>query len=431
MKPEIAVIGGGYAGLACAVALARSGRVRVTVFESGRVLGGRARVVARPDTPLDNGQHLLIGAYTRTLGLLRAVGVSPTVFESLPLTLAYPDGFCLRAARLPAPLHLALGILRATGMDWADRRAAARLVRHLKQRRWIVSPDRPVANLLLDAGQTRTMRERVWEPLCVAALNTPVREASAQVFANVLRDSLAAGASASEMLIPRVDLSELFPVPATRWLGRRGHTTRTSDPIKGIRLEDGAFWLDGGPTWAGYTQVVIATAPYHAGALLAGFDALAGLVRSLAGLTYQPTTTVYLKLESAPPMAYPLMGLTGGPAQWLFDRHQSGGPPGLLAAVISARGEHDALSHAELELAVQRQLEHAFGRLPSVEWIQTIAEKRATFACTPGLERPGNATPVDGLWLAGDYTRGPYPATIEGAVRSGEAAASGVLSRLR
>ncbi|MCB1956503.1 MAG: hydroxysqualene dehydroxylase HpnE [Rhodocyclaceae bacterium] len=430
MKPEIAVIGGGYAGIACAVALARSEKVRVTVFESGRVLGGRARVVARPDTPLDNGQHLLIGAYTHTLGLLRSVGVSPGVFESLPMTLAYPDGFCLRAARLPAPLHLAIGILRARGMSWADRRAAARLIRYLKQRNWTLTPDRPVANLLLDAGQTPTMRSRIWEPLCVAALNTPVREASAQVFANVLRDSLAAGASASELLIPRVDLSELLPVPATRWLGRRGHTIRTSDPIKGIRHEDGAFWLDGGPTWAGYNQVVVATAPYHANALLEGFAPLAPLVRQLASLAYQPTITVYLKYEQAPPMPYPMMGLVGGPAQWLFDRHQAGGPPGLVAAVISGGGEHEALSHAELELAVQRQLEGAFGKMPPVEWIQTIAEKRATFACTPGLARPDNRSAVEGLWLAGDYTRGPYPATIEGAVRSGQAAARGVLETL-
>ncbi len=430
MKPEIAVIGGGYAGLACAVTLARSERVRVTVFDAGRVLGGRARVVPRADAPIDNGQHILIGAYTQTLQLMRQVGVSPAALAALPLTIAYPDGFLLRAARLPAPLHLALGIARARGLDWADRRAAPRLIRHLRKLDWQVAPDRPVANLLLDAGQTRRMRERVWQPLCEAALNTPLAKASAQVFANVLRDSLAAGAGASELLLPRVDLSELFPVPATRWLGRRGHVVHTSEPIRGIRVEDGAFWLDGGPSWAGYRQVVVATAPYHAGALLAPFAELGALKRQIDAIGYQPTSTVYLQYDKAPFDGAPMMGLTGGPAQWIFDRGRLGGPQGLLAAVISAEGEHSALSHEELELAVQRQLETCFGRLATPRWIQTIVEKRATFSCEPGLVRPPNRTPLKGLWLAGDYTAGRYPSTLEGAVQSGVATAGGILATL-
>ncbi|MCB1916230.1 MAG: hydroxysqualene dehydroxylase HpnE [Rhodocyclaceae bacterium] len=430
MKPEIAVIGGGYAGLACAVALARSERVRATVFESGRVLGGRARVVTRQEPPVDNGQHILIGAYTQLLQTMRQVGVSPKVLESLPLTIAYADGFALRAARLPSPLHLAVGLARARGIDWADRFAAARLIRHLRHHDWQIAPDRSVTNLLIDTAQTATLRARLWEPLCVAALNTPAAEASAQVFANVLRDSLAAGSAASELLIPRVDLSELFPVPATRWLGRRGHSVRTSDPIRAIRIEDGAFWLDGGPSWAGYNQVVVATAPHHAGALLAPLPGLSSLCGTISAFDYQPITTVYLQFDRPPDIGPPMLGLSDGPAQWLFDRGCLGGPDGLLAAVVSARSGFDELPHRELELAVQRQLEQAFGRLPSPIWVRTIAEKRATFSCRPGLDRPDNLTPVPGLWLAGDYTRGPYPATLEGAVRSGLAAARGILASL-
>ena len=430
MKPEIAIIGGGYAGFACAVALARSERVRVTVFESGRVLGGRARVVARQDPPVDNGQHLLIGAYTQLLQMMRQVGVSPKVLESLPLTIAYPDGFELRAARLPAPLHLAVGLARARGLAWRDRVAAAKLIQGLRRRGWQVSPDRPVDRLLAELGQTATLCERLWEPLCVAALNTPATEASAQVFANVLRDSLAAGSASSELLIPRVDLSELFPVPATRWLGRRGHGVRTSDPIRGVRLEDDVFWLDGGPTWAGYNQLVVATAAYHAAPLLAPFPELAGVRASIEALEHQPITTVYLHYEKSPMTGAPMTGLTGGPAQWLFDRGRLGGPPVLLAADVSARSPFDDQPHEALELAVQRQLEQAYGRLPPPVWIRTIAERRATFSCIPDLARPGNQTPLPGLWLAGDYTRGPYPATLEGAVRSGLAAARGVLAAL-
>lgn len=430
MKQEIAIIGGGWAGLACAVTLARSEAVRVTVFEAGRVLGGRARVVPRDDCNIDNGQHILIGAYRQTLQLMRQVGVPPQVLDSRPMTIHYPDGFHLQTARLPAPLHLAAGLLRARGVDWADRLAAARLIRYLKKRNWTLASDRPAVHLLIDSGQTRRIRERLWEPLCLAALNTPVRHASAQVFANVLRDSLGADAGASELLIPRVDLSELFPVPATRWLGRRGHVVRTTDAIKGIRVEDGVFWLDGGPAWAGYHQVVVATAPYHARPLLAPFPPLGGVVEQIDALRYEPTVTTYLRYDGPVRLPSPMIGLAGGHVQWVFDRGQLGGPAGLLAAVISGSGEHQAMDHDALELAVQRELEASLGRLPRPAWIQTIAEKRATFSCVPALRRPANRTELPGLWLAGDYTEGPYPATLEGATRSGVAAARGILQRL-
>jgi hypothetical protein len=182
---------------------------------------------------VDNGQHILLGAYTETLRMLRLVGVKPSVLETRRLALVYPGEACeLRAAPLPAPLHLAVGLLRARGLGLADKLAMARLMRHLKARRFRIEPDRPVAALLADTAQTERLSRLIWEPLCVAALNTPVGDASAQVFANVLRDSLAAGESASHLLIPRVDLSELFPVPASRWLAMRGHTCAAANPSR-------------------------------------------------------------------------------------------------------------------------------------------------------------------------------------------------------
>ena len=137
----------------------------------------------------------------------------------------------------PGPLRIGVaghGLLRAKGLSWADKRAMARLMGQLKRQAYRVEPDRPVAALLAESGQTDTLSRLIWEPLCIAALNTPVSEASAQVFARVLQDSLAASASASDLLIPRVDLSELFPVPASRWLAMRGHQVR----IFTARLDD-------------------------------------------------------------------------------------------------------------------------------------------------------------------------------------------------
>ncbi len=175
--PQVAVVGGGYAGFAAAVTLARGG-ARVTLFESSRVLGGRARVVEKDGQRVDNGQHILLGAYTETLRMLRLVGVKPSVLETRRLALVYPGEACeLRAAPLPAPLHLAVGLLRARGLGLADKLAMARLMRHLKARRFRIEPDQPVAALLADTAQTERLSRLIWEPLCVAALNTPVGEA--------------------------------------------------------------------------------------------------------------------------------------------------------------------------------------------------------------------------------------------------------------
>ena len=430
MSPPVAIIGAGYAGLACAVELARR-RVPVTVFERSHTLGGRARVVAKDGWRVDNGQHILIGAYTELTRLLRLTGGSPKLLAHLPLTLYVPGRMHLQAAALPAPLHLAVGLLRASGLTWADRLAMLRLMRFLKKRRFRVDPQLSVAALLRDARQTPRLSSLVWEPLCVAALNTPVAEASAQIFANVLRDSFAAGAAASELLIPRVDLSELFPVPAARFLAVRRGKLRTGTAVEGIRRVAGGFRLDGDPGNQTFASVVVATAPHHAGALLASIGHCERLVALIEALPSEPITTVYLALGATVQLRHPMIGLADGPGQWAFDRGQLGGPAGLLACVISTRGEHETLAREDLLLAVHAQLERELERrLPAPEWSQVITEKRATFACRPGLLRPGPQTPVPGLWLAGDYLDSDYPATLESAVRSGVDTAGRVLRLL-
>ncbi|RTL33278.1 MAG: FAD-dependent oxidoreductase [Rhodocyclaceae bacterium] len=426
--PDIAVIGGGYAGFAAAVTLARGG-AKVTLFESSRVLGGRARVVDKDGYRVDNGQHILLGAYTETLRLLRLVGVRPSVLETRKLALVYPGECALRAAPLPAPLHLAIGLLGAKGLDWRDKLAMARLMRSLKARKFRVEPDRPVAELLAETAQTDRLTRLIWEPLCVAALNTPVADASAQVFANVLRDSLAAGASASDLLLPRLDLSELFPVPASRWLAMRGHTVRIAEPIKAIESIGGGYRLDGDPWTTLFEHVVIATAPYHVAPLVETLPAMAPVVDSLAALRHEPIVTAWLAFDGPLNFPEPMIGLSGGYGQWAFDRAALGGEQGLVSVVISARGAHQEISKEALEVALLQELQHVLGPLPTLAWSQIITEKRATFSCTPGLVRPGVTTPQPGLWLAGDYVASDYPATIESAVRSGVQAGRSILKR--
>ena len=359
---------------------------------------------------------------------MRITGQTPKSMLRLPLTLITPGELRLVAARLPAPLHLAVGLLRAQGLTWADRRAMLRLMKHLKRRDWRIEPDISVAELLRRTAQTARLSELIWVPLCVAALNTHGEEASAQVFANVLRDSLAAGASASELLLPRTDLTELFPVQAGRYLATRRGRLETGTTITAITRDESGFTLEGDHSPARrYDQVVIATAPYHAGALLrsAGCEAQADTVDALR---HEPITTVYLALGKDVRLPAPMIGLTGGPAQWAFDRGALEGEAGLIACVISANGPHGELTREELEAAVLQQLEGQLRiRLSAPDWSMTITEKRATFACTVGVSRPSLRASVPGLWLAGDYLDSPYPATLESAVRSGCAAAAAAL----
>lgn len=437
MNPSVAIIGAGYAGLACGVELARRG-IPCTVFERSHTLGGRARVVHKDDWAVDNGQHILLGAYTELARLLRLVGVTPRSLLTLPLTLQIPGKLHLQAAPLPAPWHLAVGILRARGLSWADRKAALGFMSWLKKRRFLLERDMPLSNLLFQVGQTHVLRERVWEPLCLAALNTPPHEASAQIFANVLKDSLAADARASDLLLPRVDMSELFPVPATRYLGLRRCPVHTATPIAAIESVQGGFRLKGDWSQGIYPQVVVATAPYHAATLLADTGRCERLVGLINALEFEPIVTLYLAYPSHVALPGPMVGLPDGPGQWAFDRramgHRGEGPAAhatLIAVVISAHGPHDTLDQDALLVAAHTQLEGLLQRrLPPPTWSQAITEKRATFACRPGLVRPTHHTPLAGLWLAGDYVDSPYPATLESAARSGVRCAEAIASRL-
>ena len=176
---KVGIIGGGYAGMAAAVALAERG-IPVTVFESAKQLGGRARGLMHNDTQLDNGQHLLLGCYRETLRLIELVGGNVGQdFLRLPLQLDLHGHFSLRAPRLPAPLHLLVALLRADSLSWNERMKAIRFMLTLRRIDFHLPKDMTVAELLAQHGQDTGLTLKLWEPLCIAALNTPVRKASA------------------------------------------------------------------------------------------------------------------------------------------------------------------------------------------------------------------------------------------------------------
>jgi squalene-associated FAD-dependent desaturase len=420
---RIAIVGAGYAGLAAAVELTRMG-VAVEVFEASRTLGGRARVVEIDGLRFDNGAHILVGAYTETLRLMRLVNSSASVSRH-PLRLEYPGEMRLSApAWLPAPFHMAWGLVAARGLTLAEKVAAIMFMNDIKAKGFRLAADSSATELL--ATQPERVRRHLWEPLCLAALNTPVDRASAQVFLNVLRDSLAASREASDLLLPICDLSAMFPDPAAHYLESHGGIVHSGSRIEALARRGDGYFLDShGP----FAQVVLAVAPYHLPALIAGLPELATLSEQVAAFEWQPIVTCYLRYAEPISLPWSMIGVADGYAQWLFDLGRLRGLPGTIAAVISARGRHQALGNDELAAHIHEEIARVVPGLKPPVWSRVRPEQRATFACTPNLSRPQTATALPGVWLAGDYVASDYPATIESAVRSGVQAATSALQQ--
>jgi len=416
---RVAIVGGGWAGMAAAVTLAQAG-IAVTLCEAGRTLGGRARRTTLDGIDLDNGQHILIGAYRETLRLLRAIGVAPDVaLLRMPLALEIAGRFRLSTPRFPAPLHVAAGLLGARGLALGDRLRVIRFMRAIRASGYRLAEDVPMPAMLAEHRQLGDPTDLIWEPLCVAALNTPLAVASAQVFLNVLRDSLGADRESSDLLLPRTDLSALLPEPAARYVEARGGRVLLGRRVASLSKSSAGFEIDGEV----YDAAIVACAPREAARLLEASRAVPDTRALLERFTFEPIYTCYLQYEATVRLPRPMLGMKEGLLQWAFDRGALGGPRGLIAAVVSARGEHEELMHGEFAQAAHREIARVVPELPAPRWSRVIAERRATFSCVPGLARPGHATGVAQLFLAGDYTASDYPATLEGAVRSGVAAA--------
>ena len=439
---NVAVIGAGWAGCAAATELATHG-IPVTLLEASDELGGRARrlplELAGHWHVLDNGQHLMLGAYTETATLFKRLNVVlDTVVERRPFELRYPDGFRLQAARLPAPWHLATALLAARGLGLSDRSSLKRLLRTLKKSRWNVGNDRSITQWLRECGQTSQVIRRVWRPLALAALNTPLDRASAQIFANVLRDSLGATGPASEMWLPRADLSALLPDAVERYVVAHGGQVRRDARVERVdRAEpDGRFRLqlrNEPDRPIEVDAVVYAATPAHLEHIMGRSELLSATYEALSKFEHEPIYTVYLKYLPAVGIARGFSALLDDApkrryAQWVFDRGVlDRSNQGVLAAVISSSGPHEAESLEDVCQAVAQQLTDDLC-LPAPIDARAIADRRATLAVVPHLQRPSNRTLSPGFVIAGDWTESDYPSTLETAVRSGRAAARALLA---
>lgn len=432
----VVVIGGGFAGIAAAVALARAGRA-VRLIEARGRLGGRAATLIDRTTgePVDNGQHVLFGCYRETLALLDDLGQrgAVTVQPALHVPFIGPDGARrdLRGADLPAPFNLAAGLMRWSALDMRDRAAAVRLAIAVRLGRGVPRPDETVNAWLARMGQTRRVRGWLWEPLAVAALNESPDSAGAAMFAPVLRELLGAGRRSASLVLPRVPLGELYAEPAQRYLEARGASVHLGRPARVAAGEDGFVVRVGDARWP--ARAVIAAVPWHTfGGLFEPVTpgALAPIAASAAAMHAVPIVTVNIWYDR-PVLDTPFVGLIGRTAQWVFDRGALAGPGSSHVSVITsaAAGLSERDDRAIIDL-ISGDLRAALPAAARARVLRAtvIREKQATFSVRSGAPvRPVERTPLPGFFLAGDWLRTGLPGTIEGAVRSGNRAATELL----
>lgn len=425
---QIAIVGAGWAGLAAAITAAQKGH-QVTLLEASKFWGGRARSIQThsEDYPLlDNGQHILIGAYQKTLSMMQIVGIDlEKAFWRKPLDLRYADGSGLSLPNKPFPLNLLQGIAFNSSWSAVDKWQLLTSAWQWQRIHFECAEHLTVADLCKKV--TPPVWQDLIEPLCVSALNTPANEASGKVFLRIMKDALFGPVGSSDLLLPRLDLGQLFPNAAINWLEKKGASCHSGQRIESIL--DAGINSSKAPRWQlgnhKFDHLVIATPAWDAAHLLEKFNA--AWASTTRQLRYETIATVYVQGPLDFKLPLPMLALRttqGSPAQFAFDRGQiytKAGTPGLLAFVVSANklSKEDVTHQVMGQLsALLIQLGQDALRIEAFKVIQTVVEKRATFACIPNLKRP-SARPCQGITVCGDYVEGPYPATLEGAIISG------------
>ncbi len=446
---DVIVIGAGVAGLRAAVQLASRG-ARVTVLESKAVLGGRATAFNDPQTGerVDNGQHVMLGCYHETFAFLRQIGTEDRVRVQPGLEVDFVDRAGERSRLslpgFPPPMNFAAGLLDWTALGWRDRLAAMQLagpirIAQAEQRakrdgqtpaRIAASPGETVEEWLINNGQTLRLREMLWEPLALAALNQSVRVAAAPPFAAVLAQMLGRGPRDASLALPTSPLDEVYAAPARRFIEERGGDVRIGCTAR-VHLEHGRLkHVDtrGERLEAG---AVVAAVPWYAFAdLFSGDSGPVEAIRTAAAATKpSPIASVNVWLNRRV-LRTPFLGLVGRTMQWVFDKEQMfGTETSHITLVSSGADEVMTLQNEELIALALGELRDAVpeARAARVVRASVVKERRATYSLAPGQpKRPGTVTPVDRLVLAGDWIETGLPATIEGAAISGRLAAEAI-----
>ena len=434
------VIGAGFAGLSAAVRMAKNG-ARVLVLEARARLGGRATAFRDRETGeiVDNGQHVLLGCYTATFDFLREMDVLDhvRVQSELAVTMIDRTGYRSRLVcpRLPAPFHLLAGVMDWDALNWRDKLAVLRMAtplgiarRQLAGGRDIAaSPGETVDAWLVRNGQTDRLREMLWHPLALAALNQQPAAAAAPPFARVLAEMFGSDPRAAAIALPAKPLNLMYAEPAREYLDRRGGKVVTGVTARVVVDAGGVTAVDGaGERWT--ADAVVSAVPWFALSDL--FEPappeLSKILSRASAMASSPIITVNLWFDR-PVVDVPFFGLPGRTMQWVFDtRALFGDGASHLSLVSSGASPLVDWTNDELIAAAHQELLEALPDIRSARLLRAtvIREPRATFSLAPGQPpRPESRTPVRGLFLAGDWLDTGLPGTIEGAVRAGYTAA--------
>ncbi len=436
-KPII-VVGAGWAGLACALTLVHH-KKKVIVLEAAPQIGGRARGVSFGDTVVDNGQHILIGAYHQTLSILRWLKIPEhTVFERHPFHFSIRnlvnmrDTFQLKLPKVFRSIQLPLGFLTAKGLSAKQQLELHYFWKTMKSQKFSLDKDISVHDLLCNLNQSEALRKKFWEPLSLAALSTPSTIASAKIFLNVLKATFTRSPENSNFLFPKVNLSELLPNAILKYLKQNNASVFCNQRVRELLIDNNeCHGIRTTKEELLAQAVVLATPPSAAQKLLPQSETLLGpLTTKLVQFSHQPITTVYLRYSSDVSAIANLTGVVNATSQWVFNR-RSCQQNNILSVIITGAGDHRLLSNDLLAEQIATELQQLYPKLPAPIEHRVICEKRAAFSCTVDIHqlRPNNQTDLPHLWLAGDYTQTPYPATLEGAIYSGIQAALGILTK--
>jgi len=444
---EVVIIGGGFAGLSAAVALAERG-FHVTLLEGKPTLGGRA--YSFPDTEsgdlVDNGQHVLMGCYHQTLDFLRTIGTRDQLIVHRDLEIEMLDGpgrpAHLRTASLPAPFHIIAGLMRYQHLTLAERLGALRAgMRMMYMRRFARRRLKrmTVAEFMNLTGQSPQARRTFWYPLAIATLNEQPKLASAALLAEVMKRAFFSRRKDSAFLYPRVGLTELYCSAAREFIEKRGGVvaSRTiadtlemgSEMVSAVGLRDGARLRA--------ANFIVAVPPVQLLRLLPEALVSSGRFSKIHALKSSPIICVHVWLDREV-TASAFIGFVGTTTQWLFNKRrifsQDGAYHlGYLSFVISGARELADLPNDDLLKIIMDDLATMIPAAREAHVIKALVlkEKHATFAADPASDaaRPPVQTAIPNLFLAGDWIQTGLPATIESAVIAGRSAAAAIAAQ--
>jgi squalene-associated FAD-dependent desaturase len=415
-KSRIAIIGAGVSGLAAAIELAEHPNIELAIYEARREPGGRTRSYIDPATgdSLDNGQHLLASCYTSTLEYLARIGARHLIEEKETLEIQYRENsgsFRLRLPNLLSPADLAVGLIATNLLSAKSKLAAIRLGNAIRRGRLPDLSQSTVHQLLDYYHQPAEAVRKLWEPIVLATINAPIESASAVVFANVLRELFFGSSRGSALLFPKVGLSDLLISPA----------------VKRLEMVDWKFGTPVRSVEPGHNSVTLVT-----DSDTATYDVVITSALSAMGVLepeFSPIVNAYFWLDRKI-LDAPITGFLGTTLQWAFPRPTRFATQ-LLALTVSAA--NDLIGEAP-DSIVARLWDELQSSIPGAARAmllrsQVIKEKRATPLLSPSAQakRPLTTSTGSRVFLAGDYVQNGLPATIEGAIRNGFAAARSVL----